>query len=147
MLKTIEKDILTIDKGYICHCVNCQGVMGSGIAKSIRDKWPVVYKEYKEVFKYNQDFQLLGFVQYVKVAADLYVTNIFGQLYYGNDGARYGDYSALVIACKDLARNYLFEEPCYFPYKFMSDRAGCDWDTVQRIIEYYLPDAIICKLP
>ena len=30
----------------ICHQVNCQKVMGSGIAKQIREKWPIVYYDY-----------------------------------------------------------------------------------------------------
>ena len=32
----------------ICHQVNCQGVMGSGIAKQVREKYPNVYNSYKK---------------------------------------------------------------------------------------------------
>ena len=31
----------------IGHVVNCQGVMGGGIAKSIKERYPSVYEEYK----------------------------------------------------------------------------------------------------
>ena len=34
---------------YICQQVNCRGVMGAGLAKQIRDKWPVVFDEYKKI--------------------------------------------------------------------------------------------------
>ena len=45
-------NLLESDCDYICHQVNCQGKMNSGIAKSIRDKWPVVYNNY--MTKYNE---------------------------------------------------------------------------------------------
>ena len=41
---TIKKqDLLNSDSKYIVQQVNCQGVMGAGLAKAIADKWPVVY--------------------------------------------------------------------------------------------------------
>ena len=43
-------DIVNIQKkykiDYIVHQVNCQGKMGSGVAKRIKDEYPVVYKNY-----------------------------------------------------------------------------------------------------
>ena len=38
-MKIIEKNILTIEKGIVCQQVNCQGVMGAGLAKSIKEKF------------------------------------------------------------------------------------------------------------
>lgn len=35
----------------ICHQVNCQGVMGAGLAKQIRIRWPEVYVDYKKLLK------------------------------------------------------------------------------------------------
>ena len=46
MLKYIKGDITEIESGIICQQTNCQGVMGSGLAKAIRDKWPKVFDEY-----------------------------------------------------------------------------------------------------
>jgi O-acetyl-ADP-ribose deacetylase (regulator of RNase III) len=47
----IEKqgDVFTTDATYIGHGVNCKGVMGAGIAKTIREKFPKVYDEYRQV--------------------------------------------------------------------------------------------------
>lgn len=42
-------DVFTTDAIYIGHGVNCYGVMGAGIAKTVRDKFPKVYEEYAEV--------------------------------------------------------------------------------------------------
>jgi len=47
----IEKqgDVFTTKAFYIGHGVNCQGVMGAGIAKTIRDNFPKNYAEYKKI--------------------------------------------------------------------------------------------------
>lgn len=42
-------DVFTTDATYIGHGVNCKGVMGAGIAKTIREKFPKVYDEYRQV--------------------------------------------------------------------------------------------------
>ena len=49
MIKHIKRDIFKSGADLICHQVNCQGVMGSGIAKQVREKYPKVYKEYKRI--------------------------------------------------------------------------------------------------
>ena len=41
----VAQEELNLD--VICHQVNCQGVMGSGIAKQIRDTYPIVFENYK----------------------------------------------------------------------------------------------------
>lgn len=146
-MKIIEKDILTVEKGIICQQVNCQGVMASGLAKAIREKWPVVYDEYIKtfrLFKNKHDFQLLGKHLYVNVKPDLWVCNIFGQLNYGYDKQRYTDYGALMAAFEDMEVNRI---PFFFPYNFGCDRGGADWAIVSKMIEYYFPDATICKFP
>lgn len=43
MIEIIEHDLLMLDCDIICHQVNCQSVMGSGIAKQIKTKYPNVY--------------------------------------------------------------------------------------------------------
>ena len=140
----IEKDILTVESGIICHQVNCQGVMGSGIALAIKNKWPVVFDEYNRYVKSNKDFTFLGKLQIVDVGRKLSVANIFGQLYFGGS-ERQTDYGALNRAFAALG---LYEgEQIYFPYKFGSDRGGGDWNIVSQMIEHYIPTAIICKLP
>ena len=52
MVSHINGDLLKVQKelnlDVICHQVNCQGVMGSGIAKQIRDTYPIVYDNYKK---------------------------------------------------------------------------------------------------
>lgn len=78
-MKHVKGDILTTptqnEDTVICHQVNCCGVMGAGLAKQIRDKWPVVFDEYKKICGADK----LGNSQTVQVAPQLYVANLFGQ--------------------------------------------------------------------
>ena len=47
MLKHIKGDIFESGAQVILHQVNCQGVMGSGVAKQVREKYPIVFEYYK----------------------------------------------------------------------------------------------------
>ena len=46
-------DLFTSDAPAIGHGVNCQGVMGAGIARTFRDKYPGMYKWYRECCQGN----------------------------------------------------------------------------------------------
>lgn len=41
-----EGNVFDSDADIICHQVNCQGVMGSGVAKEVRERYPEVYYAY-----------------------------------------------------------------------------------------------------
>lgn len=41
--EVIDENLLDAKNGIICHQVNCQGKMNSGVAKAIREKYPRVY--------------------------------------------------------------------------------------------------------
>ena len=43
-----EGNVFDSDADIICHQVNCQGVMGSGVAKEVRERFPNVYEQYHE---------------------------------------------------------------------------------------------------
>ena len=61
----IEGNILTPptrnENTIICHQVNCRAAMGAGLARQIRDKWPVVFDEYVKVCSPKKlgDFQVV----------------------------------------------------------------------------------------
>lgn len=46
MIKIVKGDLLKVEKGIIVHQVNCQKTMGSGIALSIRKKYPSHYIQF-----------------------------------------------------------------------------------------------------
>lgn len=51
----IEKngDLFTTEATYIGHGVNCMGLMGAGVAKTVREKFPQTYEEYQYMCSHN----------------------------------------------------------------------------------------------
>ena len=78
MIKHIKCDIFESGADVICHQTNCQGVMGSGVAKQVREKYPQVYEQYKRVCASGE--RLLGRTQIVPISATQSIANLFGQL-------------------------------------------------------------------
>ena len=153
MLKTINQNILDVSEGIICQQVNCQGVMGSGLAKQIRDRWPIVFTYYSAYILHwkmcNLERYLLGLSCLVDVTPTLQVLNIFGQSSYGRD-RQYTDYKAVDQAFKlfktdKWPMNKDLTRQLYVPFKMGCGTGGGDWATYSAIIEKYFPTAIICK--
>lgn len=138
----LKQDITTIDYGIICHQVNCMGVMGAGLAKTIRYKWPTVYADYCQVANSKTGLQL-GMVITTQVERNVVVASLCGQRFYGRD-KRYTDYEAMCTCLRNLM--YLNSNnnwPIYIPYKMGCNLAGGDWEVVQRIIAGEVPSATI----
>lgn len=152
-MKTIQKDILTIEEGIIFHQVNCQGVMGAGIARALADKYPGLEEAYHELCKKN-DFdheELLGKVFLFKVGPNLQIANVFGQ---GGVSrfTRQTNYDATVEAFERILKaqqqpHSVFNgKEFYFPYKIGCGLGGGAWPIYSAIIDYHFPDAIVCRI-
>ena len=157
MLTEIEGNLLDIEGGgIVAQQVNCQGVMGSGLAKQIRTKWPKVYNEYRDRVneareKYPDTYgrYLLGSCHLHLVDSyageyGLLVANLFGQEFYGTDHKQ-TNYGALGEALRRLSAHDYTQ--IYLPYRLGSDLAGADWAVVSELIEFYIPEVIIVRLP
>lgn len=139
-MKYIVGDILTPntdDKAVIvCHQVNCQGVMGAGLAKQVKRMYPDVFELYKE--KCSQIAAGIGGVGDVQFCCVLsssgyIIANIFGQDRYGRD-RQYTDYNGLKKAFEKIAVSF----PHYtirIPYMMGCGLGGGDWSIVKKIIE------------
>ena len=129
------------DKGevnVIAHCCNAQSKMESGIAKSIKERYPKVYYEYLEHLSISKDWSggSLGTIHYVNLGEhpdgwrDKKVYNLIGQEFYGLD-KRYVNYGALsqclcamstgLTQRSELTVNDY--DTIGFPFKMASDRA------------------------
>lgn len=147
-MNIIQKNILTVERGFIVHQVNCRSKMGSGIAGQIRAKWPVVYDRY---MAWMDEFgaENLGCIQTVIVEPGLVVVNLAGQLNYGYDKKQYTDYDAILKGLTTLSekiKELNIDVPVYIPYNMGCGLGGGEWPVVEVIIQSRLPDAIICKL-
>ena len=148
-MKIIYKNgnLLDAQTDVIAHQVNCQGVMGSGVAKQIREKWANVYTAYKAEYDLFTDLNkpLLGNCQLVQVNDHQYVANLFGQNKYGYDSKRYTSYDGIY----DALTNLVFQmennniNSIAFPFRMSSDRGGADWNVVLAMIESVFKDTEI----
>ena len=161
MMKTNTGFMLNdAQSGIICHQVNCQGVMGSGIALAIRNKWPIVFEEYKKYVDKKLEFDgwsggapdadsLLGDFLPVQVDDNLWVGNLFSQCSYGRNPAaqrfgRYTSYDALDICFRNVATwatvmegDEVVLREVHYP-QIGCGLGGGDWSIVSKIIDVRL---------
>ena len=108
MIRYSMGNIFESNANVILHQVNCQGVMGSGVAKQVHDKYPKVYALYRELcdaYK-NDKEKLLGVVQIVYVNKSLAIANLFAQNEFGRNGKCYTNYEALEICLMDVNKRF-----------------------------------------
>ena len=148
MIKHIKCDIFESGADAICHQVNCQGVMGSGIAKQVREKYPWVYGEYKEFCNSYAPSELLGLNLMTYIDETHMIANLFGQNKFGYDGKCYTNYDELRNALRQLKDGYP-NKTIAIPYLMGCHRGGGDWSVVHKMIEEVFADyegeVLICE--
>ena len=77
-VKEIKGDLLTADVKIRGHQVNCRGVMGAGIAKQVREKYPEAFEQYKALCD-QFGSSLLGHTQFVTCHDGTIIANMFAQ--------------------------------------------------------------------
>lgn len=150
---TANGDITNVVYGIVCHQVNAKGVMGAGLARSIRKQWITAYHDYINAF--NDKNLKLGEVIFSNVIAgspNLQVASMCAQSNYGNSkstGITYTDYQAFE-ACLDKVR--IWQKSCmngvlpvYLPYGIGCGLAGGNWSVIKHLMKEYLPNAILIK--
>ena len=160
-------NLLESNCSVICHQVNCQRVMGSGIAKQIKDKWPEIFDEYCKFIDYNYEngicrysYDFLGMMQPIIVTEPLIkddqtymrnrlIINFFSQDKYLPRNICHTNYDAFRQCCISL-REYLLKYcsgwTIGFPYKIGCGLAGGDWPIVEKIIEEELGIEFIVEI-
>lgn len=135
MIKIVNGNLLDSSAKYICHQVNCCGVMGSGVAKQIKEKWPSVFNRYRGLCAHYSDdkMSLLGGALFVSIDSDTIVVNLFGQLDYGRDRA-YTNMDALRKALEKVAERAAVGETIAMPYRIGCGLAGGDWGAVMDML-------------
>lgn len=141
--KYINGDLLDAKANYIAHGVNCQGVMGSGVAKVIKEKFPEVYREYSAILNAFPKSILLGYCQIVPIENYNYkgVLNLFTQFNYGYDKKRYVNYKAIVDSFT-LLNNRCNGKLIAIP-KIGAGLGGGDWNIIKELIDDSTPNTEI----
>ncbi|MGK4040870.1 macro domain-containing protein [Heyndrickxia oleronia] len=147
MIRIVEGNILDAPEDLIGHQVNCKGVMGAGLAKQIREKYPNVFKDYKELCL-NQAGKLLGATQYIETSDGKVIVNLFAQDGFGRD-KQYTDYKALEDSLKGL-KYAITSDQCKYkgksialPYGIGCGLAGGNWSIVYNMISDIFNDVYL----
>lgn len=141
-MKHIYGDIFLSNADAILHQVNCQGVMGSGVAKQVREKYPIVFSCYKSLWDITGvKSNLLGQIQvvYIDESSKQAIVNLFAQDRYGYDGKCYTSYEAL-RSCLTKVNEQFKGKSVAIPYLMACHRGGGDWSIVSKMIKDTLTD-------
>lgn len=143
MIRYVKGNLLDAPEPLIIHGCNAQGVMGSGVAKAIREKWPVVFKAYRAWYKQEAFLHrscCVGEVQIV-LAEGLpqrkWVANLISQTHYGTDGRKYASYEAIMHGLTTI-RDENWSHVA-MP-KIGCGLGGLQWTTVESLVEELLCD-------
>jgi len=129
-LKNKEVDV-------ILHVCNDRGVMGSGVALTVKTEIPEAYEAYRK------SGHRLGTTTFAGR-----VVNMVAQHNYGYDGLRYLNYGALAECLIDIQDILIDLESIEgieklkigVPYKMGAHRAGGDWKIISEMIEFIFGD-------
>jgi O-acetyl-ADP-ribose deacetylase (regulator of RNase III) len=142
------------------HVANCQHTFGSGIALSIKNMYPEAYEADGKAAQDKSN--KLGEISYVGIRRNdrpFVIFNLYGQHLYGV-GVRHLNYEAMYVALEKMRKVCDMAETSFaarglpmptvgFPKLMGCDRAGGNWNVVERMIEVvfdgYTGDVVIVE--
>lgn len=135
-------DLLSVTRGIIVHGCNAQGVMGSGVAKAVRERYPVAYEAYMQAHRTKG--LRVGQVVWATLSKEeprLALANAITQKFYGRDPNRvYVDYDGIFEAMTtigNIARRH--DLPVHYP-KIGAGLGNGDWTRISAILDLALKD-------
>ena len=144
MIKYVQGNLLDSDCEFICHQVNCKGVMGAGIAKQIRKRWPEVYEAYRGTYENHEllgvpMIHMLGNIELVWVdKRSGFVINMYSQNDYINHGGRNTSYDAFAECLEKIRARVPEGSKIGFPKNIGCGLGGGNWTVVSALIEEIL---------
>ena len=129
-----------VKQGVILQQVNAQNAMGSGFAKAVYEKWPIVKTEFHSWSRtFQRDVDRMGKIQTIEVEPGLWVVNIVGQQFAGRDAKRYTSYDALADGlfrvAHWMATTPYFSTDVHHPL-MGAVLGGGEWSIIKSIIEH-----------
>lgn len=139
MIRYLKGDLLKVEEGIIAHGCNAQGVMGSGVALAIREKYPQAYEDYRKFCSNRPPESIMGY-SVMSTFGELAICNMITQLIFGRDpNVRYVSYDAIDTCFRDLIKSANIHDPenqvvIHIP-KIGAGLGNGDWEVISRIIE------------
>lgn len=135
MIKLITGDMLEAPLDAFMHQANCFCTMGSGVAKSVREKYPEVYAADCKTVK--GDKTKLGTFSFAHTHDAKIGYNLYSQYDFGHDGKQYTNYDAMrtgFIAIKKHLENIIPFATLGMPCRMGCTRGGGNWILVLAMV-------------
>ena len=130
-------DSFLYPNSMVVHGCNAQGVMGSGVARIVRNNFPSAYYEY--VRHHDENELQLGQIIPVEVLPSRFIINAITQEFYGGDGKRYVSYHAIQIAFEQVRKFAQINNITSINYPMIgAGLGGGDWGEISKIIDEQL---------
>ena len=135
-IQEVKGNLLESPAKIRCHQVNCRGVMGAGLAKQVKVKYPEVFEQYKALCD-QFGSSLLGHTQFVVCHDGTIMANLFAQDGYGTDKPQNSMTAMEDCLSQVAAFAFRVDKMPAFPKLMGCGLAGGNWDDVTKLIEHY----------
>ena len=135
MVHYVKGNLLNSDCHFICHQVNCQGKMNSGIAKSIREKYPKAYIDYMLWYQKEHSYRMFNHICVAPAVDKTTIIHMASQYDYGYDGKRYTSYDAFWLCLGEIRQMVRKGDTIAFPHKIGCCRGGANWEVIRTMIK------------
>jgi len=142
-IEYVKGDLFQTPIKTIVHGCNAQGVMGSGVAKIIKERYPDAFRRYRSQYE-KMCVLTLGDIIVVPceyAGEKKIIVNAITQEIFGRDGRRFVSYDAVAESMSKI--NHMFDlygiEEVAMP-KIGAGLANGKWEIIERIIETELTD-------
>ena len=154
-----ERDLFSLDVDMLINSVNTVGIMGAGIAKKFKEKFPEMYKDYREACKTGKiyvdaditvtvrknkiewDFKVFGWKPHIWIGEDIIILNFPTKI----DWRWPSSYEIITEGLKWLRKNIgTISTTANREVKYVGlPKLGCGlgglkWSKVKTLIEKYL---------
>lgn len=134
-----NSDLLEVKEGIILHGCNAQGVMGSGVAKQVKHRYPEAYVDYLNLIGtgIGESGEVLGKTVVTQVTSKLFIASGITQEFYGREpGVQYVSYSALYsVVSFCLAKAAYEEAQLHIPHMIGAGLGGGDYTKIKTLLE------------
>ena len=141
MLKFTTGDMFNIDATILINTVNCVGVMGCGVALAFKNKYPKMFREYRQLCKFRQIQP--GVLWNYRTSDDKLIVNFPTKDHWRKPS----EYSYVERGLNDLRSRLILyatfttsDLPVVAIPALGCGHGGLDWDVVKAMITQYLGD-------
>ena len=125
--------VANVHSGILVHGCNAQGVMGQGIALSVRKRYPNAFNDYLNEHATNG--LKLGSIIYTECSPELTIANAITQQYYGTYKRQYVSYQAIHEVFSALAKlSQMSVKTVHYPM-IGAGLGGGEWSIISEVID------------